>query len=87
MAPARMAAANTLFSTVFQVAMGLGVALGALGVRLGHWLVHTAGIKQMAAAEFRLAFVLVALVSLLGMIDTWRLQAGSGDHLSKKACA
>ena len=46
-----------------------------------------AGINQMPAAEFRLAFVLVALVSLLGLIDTWRLQAGSGDHLSKKASA
>ena len=87
MAQARMAAANTLFSTAFQVAMGLGVALGALGVRLGHWLAQTAGIQQMPAAEFRLAFVLVAVVSLLGMIDTWRLQAGSGDHLSKKASA
>jgi hypothetical protein len=32
----RLAGANTLFSTVFQLAMGLGlgVALGALGVRL-----------------------------------------------------
>jgi len=87
MAQARMAAANTLFSTAFQVAMGLGVALGALGVRLGHWLAQTAGIRQMPAAEFRLAFVLVALVSLLGMIDTWRLQAGAGDHLSKKSAA
>ena len=35
----------------------------------------------------RLAFVLVAVVSLLGLIDSWRLQAGSGDHLSKKASA
>lgn len=85
MAQARMAAANTLFSTAFQVAMGLGVALGALGVRLGHWLTHAMGIDPMPAAEFRLAFVLVALVSLLGLVDIWRLQAGSGDHLSKKA--
>jgi hypothetical protein len=35
----RLAAANTLFSTVFPLAMGLGVALGALGVRLGY-VVH-----------------------------------------------
>ena len=84
MAQARMAAANTLFSTAFQVAMGLGVALGALGVRLGHWLSQTVGMGQMPAAEFRLAFVLVAFVSLLGMIDSWRLQAGAGDHLSAK---
>lgn len=80
----RMAAANTLFSTAFQVAMGLGVALGALGVRLGHWLVTSAGWQAMPAGQFRLAFVLVALVSLLGMIDSLRLPANAGEHLSRR---
>jgi MFS family permease len=64
----RMAAANTLFSTAFQVALGLGVALGATGVRLGHWSAQQLGIAGWPAIDYRLAFLLVALVSLLGLM-------------------
>jgi hypothetical protein len=71
----RLAVANTLFSTVFQLAMGLGVALGA---RLGHmalgWLVPGA----LPAGEFRIAFVLVAMVGLAALADTLRLAGDAG---------
>jgi EmrB/QacA subfamily drug resistance transporter len=70
----RLAAANTLFSTAFQLAMGLGVALGALGVRWG----ERSGFADLAAGQFRMAFVLVALVGLLAMLDTLRLSASAG---------
>jgi predicted MFS family arabinose efflux permease len=74
----RLAPANTLFSTVFQLAMGLGVALGALGVRWGQLALERFGVGGMAAGQFRLAFVLVALVGLLAMADTLRLAADAG---------
>ena len=77
----RMAAANTLFSTAFQVALGLGVALGATGVRLGHWSAQQLGIAGWPAIEYRLAFLLVALVSLLGLVDALRLQRNAGAGL------
>lgn len=77
----RMAAANTLFSTAFQVALGLGVALGATGVRLGHWSAQQLGIADWPAIDYRLAFLLVALVSLLGLIDALRLQRHAGAGL------
>ncbi|WP_092279073.1 MULTISPECIES: DHA2 family efflux MFS transporter permease subunit [unclassified Duganella] len=77
----RMAAANTLFSTAFQVALGLGVALGATGVRLGHWSAQQLGIADWPAIDYRLAFLLVALVSLLGLIDALRLQRKAGAGL------
>jgi EmrB/QacA subfamily drug resistance transporter len=77
----RMAAANTLFSTAFQVALGLGVALGATGVRLGHWSAQQLGIADWPAIEYRLAFLLVALVSLLGLVDALRLQRNAGSGL------
>jgi EmrB/QacA subfamily drug resistance transporter len=73
-----MAAANALSSTVSQLAMGLGVALGALGVRLGHvalgWLVPAA----LPAGEFRIAFVLVAVVGLAALVDSLRLAGHAG---------
>jgi EmrB/QacA subfamily drug resistance transporter len=79
----RMAAANTLFSTAFQVALGLGVALGATGVRLGHWSAQQLGIGHWPAIDYRLAFVLVALVSLLGLADALRLDPAAGEQVAK----
>jgi EmrB/QacA subfamily drug resistance transporter len=79
----RMAAANTLFSTAFQVALGLGVALGASGVRLGHWSAQQLGIGGWAAIDYRLAFLLVALVSLLGLADALRLSSNAGEQVAR----
>lgn len=81
---ARMAAANTLFSTAFQVALGLGIALGAGGVRLGHWGAQRLGIADWPAIDYRLAFLLVALVGLLGMLDTLRLAPHAGAQVVTK---
>jgi predicted MFS family arabinose efflux permease len=81
----RMAAANTLFSTAFQVALGLGVALGASGVRLGHWSAQQLGIGDWAAIDYRLAFLLVALVSLLGLADALRLSPNAGEQVARGA--
>lgn len=80
----RMAAANTLFSTSFQVAVGLGIAMGAGGVRLGHWGAQRLGIADWPAIEYRLAFLLVALVSLLAMLDAMFLKAGAGAQVVTK---
>ncbi len=33
--PAQMSYANTLFSTASQLAVGLGITLGAIGIRMG----------------------------------------------------
>ena len=74
-----MSAANTLFSTAFQLAMGLGVGLGAIALRLGDRLAGTAG----AVAPFRVAFLVVALVSLLGLLDSLRLTAAAGESVAK----
>jgi hypothetical protein len=73
-----LAAANTLFSTAFQLAMGLGVALGALGVRWGQVALERFALGGMEAGQFRLAFVLVAVVGVLAMADTLRLSASAG---------
>ncbi|WP_267873797.1 MFS transporter [Massilia horti] len=75
----RLAAANTLSSTVFQVAAGLGIAVGAFGVRFGHWVQGAAGLEQPAVA-FRLAFVVIAVVGLVGTVDALRLAPGAGAN-------
>ncbi|MEP9376092.1 MFS transporter [Aquabacter sp. CN5-332] len=80
----RMSAANTLFSTAFQIAMGLGIALGAIAVRLGGVLVEAAGLAGAPAASYRAAFLIVALVSLLALYDSIRLDPSAGDHIARK---
>ena len=76
-----MAAANTLFSAVFQLAMGLGVALGALAWHAGTLLAPHAA----PSSAFRIAFVLVALVSLLGVRDSFALPPEAGQHVARGA--
>jgi EmrB/QacA subfamily drug resistance transporter len=71
-----MNAANTLFSTAFQLAMGLGVALGAIAWRIGERLVD-----NPAEAPFRVAFLIVAAVALLGIVDSVRLATGAGESV------
>jgi EmrB/QacA subfamily drug resistance transporter len=75
-----MANANTLFSTAFQLAMGLGVALGAVAWRIG----QAAAPASDAAMPFRIAFLIVAGVALLGVVDCLGLAPAAGAHVSRK---
>ncbi|GAN79587.1 major facilitator superfamily multidrug resistance transporter [Acidocella aminolytica 101 = DSM 11237] len=77
---AEMTAANTLFSTLFQLAMGLGIALGAISWRLGEVMAPP---DASAALPFRIAFLLVALVSLLGVADSLTLSREAGANVSR----
>jgi EmrB/QacA subfamily drug resistance transporter len=75
----RMSDANSLFNTASQIAMAAGITLGALGVRLGHFIAlradwHGSGI------EYRLAFVLIGLVAFASIFDAIRLPRGAADH-------
>jgi EmrB/QacA subfamily drug resistance transporter len=74
-----MAAANTLFSAAFQLAMGLGVALAAIAWRVGALVISP---TVSPAGQFRIAFLVVAAVSLIGMWDSIKLSARAGDHIT-----
>ncbi len=80
---ARMSEASALFSMAFQLAMGLGVSMAALLLRAsmavqGH-AVHA------AVGDFRVAFVGVALLGLVGLIDVYRLPMGAGENVLNRA--
>ena len=78
-----MSDANTLFSTIFQLSVGFGVALGALGWRAGEVLLPAGD----AATPFRFAFLVVAALSLLAVLDSLRLERGAGDAVSRARSA
>lgn len=74
-------AANTLFSAAFQLAMGLGVALGAIAWRLGDAL---AAPDAEPAFPFRVAFLVVAAVALLAVRDSMALSPYAGAHVTQR---
>lgn len=77
---AEMTAANTLASTVQQIAAGLGVAVGAVALRFGDPLAQLVGLHEPAGA-YRVAFVLIALLALGSVIEAVRLSPEAGDNI------
>ena len=65
----QMPGANGLSSTVSQLSMGAGIALGAMSIRAGHAIAQGLHIA-LPAAEYRIAFLIVAAVSLAGAFST-----------------
>ncbi len=81
-APAGMGAANTLFNMLQQVSFGLGVAVGALALRVAEpW--RPAGAAHATPVEFRIALALVSLVALAAAADALRLPPGAGAEVTR----
>jgi EmrB/QacA subfamily drug resistance transporter len=81
----RMTSANTLMSTVQELGAGLGVAVGALLVRLGAPVAGAAGVGAAAGAPFRVAFVLLAVLLLVPLVEALRLPRHAGAALTGRA--
>lgn len=81
---AQMSDANTLFSTASQLAVGLGITLGAIGIRLGEQVGDWLHLTELPGISFRLSFVFIALICLVGMIDSLHLAKTAGCSVSEK---
>ncbi|QIU99295.1 MFS transporter [Klebsiella pneumoniae] len=81
---AQMSDANTLFSTASQLAVGLGITLGAIGIRLGEQVEDWLHLTELPGISFRLSFVFIALICLVGMIDSLHLAKTAGSSVSEK---
>ncbi|PTC29378.1 MFS transporter [Pseudomonas aylmerensis] len=78
----RMSEASALFSMSFQLAMGMGVTAAALLLRAsmsvqGHEIHAQVG-------DFRVAFIGVALLGALALVDVYRLPAHAGESVLKR---
>jgi EmrB/QacA subfamily drug resistance transporter len=77
----RMSRANGFLSAVMQLSMGMGVAIGAITLRLvAHAHGHTAAAPQLR--DFHLAFLIMAVVSLGPVIDSLGLPPDAGATTS-----
>ncbi|MGG5157618.1 MFS transporter [Citrobacter portucalensis] len=81
---AQMSYANTLFSTATQLAVGLGISLAAIGIRIGDAVSEKLALGNIPGISFRLAFVAIAIICLVGMVDTLRLTRDAGSAVSNK---
>ena len=75
--PAKMTSANTLMSTVQELGAGLGVAVGALLVRLGEPITTSVG-PAAPEAPYRLAFDALAVLLVLPGIEALLLPRSAG---------
>ena len=71
-----MTDANTLASTLQQVAAGFGVAVGAIALRAGDLIVGGNG-----AGSFQLAFAVLAVLTVAATVEALRLTATGGDNI------
>lgn len=77
--PAGMSGANSLFSMLQQMSVGVGIALGAIVLRLGQML-H--GHEHPMLSDFRPAFLFAGLLVLLGLVDCFRLHPHAAAAVS-----
>ncbi len=78
--PDQMAEANTLSSTLQQIAVGLGVALGALALRFGGVLSQ----DPTSVGSYRIAFVVLAVLMVIPLVEAIRLHRTAGDEVAAR---
>ncbi|WP_442976056.1 MFS transporter [Rouxiella sp. T17] len=78
-----MDGANALFNTALQLASGLGIAIGALALRIAQNF-EPAAQSGTSLGSFRIAFIMVGCIALLGMLDSLKLSVTDGDEIRQK---
>ena len=83
--PEQIRDANTLQATAQQLAVGLGVPLGAVALRAGGALGGALPGAVTAETPFAVAFVLLAIVALGGTVGALRLHRDAGSAVTRRA--
>ncbi|GAA4805983.1 MFS transporter [Olivibacter ginsenosidimutans] len=71
--------ANTLYNTAQQMALGMGIALGAVTLHLASTFHQTIGNYQMT--DFRLALRMISLLSFLSLLEYFKIKPTDGSNL------
>ena len=76
-----MSSATSFSAVVTQMAMGMGVAVGAVALRAAAWMRgQTAAIPSLM--DFHIAFGLVSVIALLAVLDCFTLESHAGAEVS-----
>jgi EmrB/QacA subfamily drug resistance transporter len=77
----QMSSATSFSSMIIQMSMGMGVAVGAIALRLASYVRgNNSGIPKLA--DFHLAFVFVSALTALAVIDCFTLEPDAGAAVS-----
>ncbi|WP_432787650.1 hypothetical protein [Novosphingobium rhizosphaerae] len=76
-----MGDANGLFNTILQLGAAAGVTAAAMSVHAGEALAGTLGLAG-AGADYRFAFIAMAVLSLGGLVSALRLPHEAGRALT-----
>jgi EmrB/QacA subfamily drug resistance transporter len=79
--PVQMSGASTFSSTVQQLTMGMGIAVGAMALHFA-MLLRGGMSGTPTVMDFRLAFVLIALIAGFGIYDCFALDRRAGAQVS-----
>ncbi|CAI0868866.1 High-copy suppressor of rspA [Serratia proteamaculans] len=79
----QMNGANTLFNVSQQMGSGLGIAIGALALRLAEMLMPQSG-ERIPLVDFQWAFVVIGVIALLAVIDCFTLDANAGSEVRQR---
>ncbi|MDQ1609425.1 MAG: hypothetical protein QOE16_2157 [Microbacteriaceae bacterium] len=75
--PDGMTAANTVSSTIQQVAAGFGVTVGAVALRAGQLIDSS----PASLTPYRVAFITIAVITLVATLEAVRLDRRAGDNI------
>ncbi|MDR3472783.1 MAG: MFS transporter [Devosia sp.] len=78
----RMNGANTLSNIVQQIGFAFGIAVAALALRAAALVSPSSG-GALSLMQFHLAFLIIGLIALAGVADTFGVAADAGDALRK----
>ncbi|MES2462088.1 MAG: MFS transporter, partial [Armatimonadota bacterium] len=80
--PARMSRSTTLSSTVQQMTLAVGVAFGAILLRLSSFLGGSYAQSTPTIGDFRITFALISLVALAAIVNCFKLPPDAGSEVS-----
>src|ERR1700730_9814025 len=76
-----MSSATSFFSMITQMSMGMGVAVGAIALRIAGFLTGNS-LGAPTTKEFHVAFLLVAVLNVLATLDCFILKPDAGAAVS-----
>jgi EmrB/QacA subfamily drug resistance transporter len=78
----RMSHANTLHATLQELGAGLGIAVGALLVRVGEPVGEALGLADDPGTPYRVAFVLLGAIMLVPLVEAVLMPASAGGAVT-----
>jgi fucose permease len=76
-----LSSASSFFAVAQQMSMGMGIAVGAVTLRIAMWI-HGGISSTPATTDFHLAFIFVSIIAVLAIVDCVGLEPHAGADVS-----